>query len=105
MEHPIIKGAEVNALYACSGMRIQYAPWAPADANVKKLTLADGSAIDDDTIYNVAAWAGTIDARYISSTIREFPEAGMNKELMTAAIQKAGTITPAHDGRVTLIWK
>jgi len=28
----------------------------------------------------------------------------MNKDLMTAAIQKAGTISPAHDGRITLIW-
>ena len=105
MEHPIIKGAEVNALYACSGLKIKYAPWASADANVLNLTLADGSAIDDTATYSVAAWAGSIDASYISSTIQEFPEAGMNKDLITAAIQKAGTITPAHDGRVTLVWK
>ncbi len=104
MEHPVFKGEEINALYACSGLKIKYAPWAPADANVLSLTLADGTAIDDNATYTVAAWAGTIDESYISSKVREFPEKGMNKDLVTAAIQKAGTISPAHDGRVTLVW-
>jgi raffinose/stachyose/melibiose transport system substrate-binding protein len=104
MEHPVVKGAEVNALYACSGLKIKYAPWAPADANVLALTLADGSAVNDDATYTVAAWAGSIDKSYISSTIREFPEAGANMDLMTAAIKKAGSVSPARDGRVMLIW-
>lgn len=104
MEHPIIKGAEVNALYACSGLKIKYAPWASADANVLSLTLADGTAIDDSATYTVAVWAGAIDDRYISAKLQEFPDAGMNKDLVTAAIQKAGTISPARDGRVTLVW-
>ena len=104
MEHPIIKGAEVNALYACSGLKVKYAPWASADANVLSLTLADGTAIDDNATYTVAAWAGAIDDRYISAKAREFPDVGMNKDLVTAAIQKAGTISPARDGRVTLVW-
>jgi len=104
MEHPIIKGAEINALYACSGLKIQYAPWAASDANVRSLTLADGTAIDDSAVYTVAAWAGSIDARYITAKAQEFPDVGANKDLMTAAIRKAGTISPAHDGRVTLVW-
>lgn len=104
MEHPVIKGGEVNALYACSGLKVKYAPWASADANVQSLTLADGTAIDDTASYTVAAWAGTIDGSYISSKIQEFPDAGMNRDLVTAAIEEAGTISPAHDGRVTLIW-
>lgn len=104
MEHPVVNGSEVNALYACSGLKVKYAPWASADANVLSLTLADGSAVDDTAAYTVAAWAGTIDGRYISSKVREFPDVGANKDLMTAAIQKAGTISPARDGRVTLVW-
>lgn len=105
MEHPIIKGAEINALYACSGLKIEYAPWAAADDNVRKLTLADGRAIEDTAVYTVAAWAGSVDSSYISGTVQTFPDAGANKDLMTAAIKKAGTISPAHDGRVTLVWK
>ena len=52
----------------------------------------------------VAVWAGAIDGRYISAKLQEFPDVGANKDLMTAAIRKAGTISPAHDGRVTLVW-
>lgn len=104
MEHPVINGSEVDAMYACSGLKMEYAPWADASANVESLKLADGSALDDSRVYTVAAWAGSIDKSYISSTISEYPEAGANKDLMTRAISDAGTIAPAHDGRITLDW-
>ena len=71
---------------------------------MSRLTRADGTAIDDGAVYTVAAWAGSVDARYLSGEEKEFPEAGSCKELMTAAIQKAGTVAPARDGRITLVW-
>jgi len=105
LEHPIINGSEVNALYAVSGLKVTYAPWADADANVVKVTLSDSTEIDDAATYQVTAWAGSIDASYIDSTVKEFPDLGMNKDIMTAAIQKAGTIAPVRDGRIKLVWK
>ncbi|ALU16277.1 ABC transporter substrate-binding protein [Eubacterium limosum] len=104
MEHPIINGAEVNALYAPAGLKMEYAPWADTDANVLSLTLADGSEIDDKATYTVAAWAKSIDDQYISKTLQTYSEVGDNQELMTKAIQSSGTIAPAKDGRVTLNW-
>ncbi len=105
LEHPIINGKEVNAVYAVSGLKVEYAPWADKDSNVKKATLADGSDIADESIYKVAAWAGSIDDSYIKDTFQAYPEAGDNRALMTAAIRKAGTISPAEDGRIRLDWK
>lgn len=84
---------------------MEYAPWADKDSNVKKATLADGSDIADESIYKVAAWAGSIDDSYIKDTFQAYPEAGDNRALMTAAIRKAGTISPAEDGRIRLDWK
>ncbi len=104
IEHPYVNGKETDALYACSGLKIEYAPWADADHNVRALTLADGSAIQEDAVYTVAAWAGSIDERYLTATVQTFPDAGSNKDLMTTAIRKAGTISPARDGRITLDW-
>lgn len=104
MEHPIINGAEVNAMYACSGLKMTYAPWADEDANVLSLTLADGTPIDDAKTYTVAAWAGSLDESCCASVVQEYPELGMNRDIMTAAIQAAGTIAPARDGRITLDW-
>ncbi len=105
MEHPVINGKEVNAMYAPSGLKLTYAPWASTDHNVVNLTLAGGSGIEDDTVYTVAAWAGSIDGGYLSGVVQEYPELGGNQELMTEAIKKAGTITPDWDGRIVLDWE
>lgn len=105
MEHPIINGKEVNAMYAPSGLKLEYAPWAEQDANVISLTLADGGKLEDDAVYTVAAWAGSIDEQYLSGVVQEYDSLGGNPKLMTEAIQKAGTVTPVRDGRVTLDWE
>ena len=104
MEHPMIGGEEINAMYAFSGLRMTYAPWNPQDENVQLLTLENGSAIDDDALYTVAAWATTIDESYIYATLQTFEEVGTNVDLMTAAIQTAGIVSPAKDQRITLKW-
>ncbi|MDD3279771.1 MAG: extracellular solute-binding protein [Lachnospiraceae bacterium] len=104
LEHPIIAGKEENILYAVSGLKVTYAPWADADKNVVSVALADGTKIDDSRTYTVAAWPKAIDQAYIAGTAQTFEDAGKNKDLMAAAIQKAGTIAPAKDGRITLEW-
>lgn len=105
LEHPIINGKEINAMYAPSGLKMEYAPYAPEDANVLEVTLEDGTKINDDEIYTVAAWAGSIDEKYITEVVKEYSELGANRDLMTAAIQSAGEIEPADDGRVVLNWE
>ena len=105
LEHPVINGTQVNVLYAPAGLKLEYAPWADMDENVRSITLADGTALDNDRLYTVAARAGCIDEQYITGLVKEYPEAGSNQEMMTAAIRAAGTISPARDGRVSLIWE
>lgn len=104
MEHPIINGAEVNAMYAFSGLTMEYAPWRNQNENVIRLTLADGSEIEDDNIYTVAAWGTSIDESYITSTLKAHSKYGSNIDLITAAVKKAGTISPPKDDRLTLVW-
>lgn len=104
MEHPIINGAEVDILYAPAGLKVEYAPWADAAENVRSITLADGTELNDASVYTVAARAGCIDECYITSIVQEFPDAGANNEIMAEAIREAGSIRPVKDGRVKLIW-
>lgn len=104
LEHPYINGVESNILYAFSGLKMEYAPWAPEAENVRKLTLADGSPIEDGTTYTVAAWKTGIDERYLSGVVREHPELGDNMQLMQTEISASESIAPAKDGRITLIW-
>lgn len=104
MEHPIINGVEINAMYAFSGLAMEYAPWRDRDENVIKLTLADGSGIEDDKPYTVTAWASSIDESYITSTLNVHSELGSNIDLVTSAVKQAGTVSPARDHRLILRW-
>ena len=74
------------------------------DQNVESLTLSDGTPLDDQKLYTVAAWAGSIDEGYLSGTMRTCEELGNNQELMTFAIQESGEIKPVTDGRLVLNW-
>lgn len=105
LEHPMMYEKEIVELYAVSGLKVEYAPWAAADANVLSVTLADGTPSDDNATYTVAALATTIDARYITETVKQFSEVGTPQEMMTNYITAAGTIAPAKDGRITLNWQ
>ncbi|MDC7291114.1 extracellular solute-binding protein [Blautia schinkii] len=104
MEHPIINGEEANAMYAFSGLAMEYAPWRDKNENVLKLTLADGSEIEDGRVYTVAAWATSIDESYITATLNTHSEIGSNIDLVTSAVKQAGTVSPAKDRRLTLRW-
>lgn len=104
MEHPILNGEEVNAMYAFSGLSMEYAPWRDRTENVIKLTLADGSELVDDQRYTVAAWPTSIDESYLTSTLNVHSEAGSNIDLVTSAVKQAGPISPAKDDRLTLRW-
>ena len=104
MEHPVLDGAEINAMYAFSGLKMEYAPWYPADRNVLSLTLADGNELDNTAVYTVAAWATSIDESYISSTLCTHEEVGTNVDMMTSAIRQAGAVSPPNDHRITLKW-
>lgn len=104
MEHPIINGEEINAMYAFSGLAMEYAPWRDKSENVIKLTLADGSEIVDDKRYAVAAWATSIDESYITATLNTHSEVGSNIDLVSSAVEQAGTVSPPKDQRLALRW-
>lgn len=69
-----------------------------------KLTLEDGSEIEDDKVYTIAVWATSIDESYIASVLKSHSELGSNIDLVTASVKKAGTISPPKDNRITLVW-
>ena len=83
---------------------MEYAPWRAWDKNVIKLTLEDGSEIEDGKRYTVAAWPTSIDESYLTSALNVHSELGSNIDLVTSAVKQAGTISPAKDHRLTLRW-
>ena len=104
MEHPIVNGQEIDALIAASGLALEYAPWNERGSRVIKLTLESGAAIEDEKLYTVAAFAGVIDAQYITETVAVHSELGALADILEPALEKDGTIKPDTERRLKLIW-
>ncbi len=92
-----------DCVYAFSGLTCKVAPWNPQGGRMLAVTLADGTAIDPNALYTVAFWGGTVFDRYITGEAE--PVEGSWTDLMTQKLQSEGTISPADDGRITLVWE
>lgn len=92
----------IRAIFAFSGLKCTVAPWAPHDEMYVSVALADGTAIDPNKLYSVAAWDGTIAPEYITEVTASYE--GTWEELMTEMLAAKGTISPARDGRIKLVW-
>ncbi|NCB33064.1 MAG: hypothetical protein EOM64_04165, partial [Erysipelotrichia bacterium] len=92
-----------NCIYAFSGLKCKVAPWNQQGKRMLSVTLSDGTDIDPEALYTVAFWTDTVFDQYITGE----PEVieGSWTDLMTAKLQSDGTISPADDGRITLVWE
>lgn len=95
-------GQPADCVYAVSGLNCELAPWAPQGERVLSVTLADGTAVDPNGLYTVAFWSGTVFDGYITEITDTYDQSW--SELMTAKLQSDGTIAPAADGRIVLVW-
>lgn len=104
LEHPVINGREQTQFIAASGLNQEYAPWHNSGSRVVKVTLADGTALDDAATYTVAAYAGAIDRRYIGSELQTFEALGNPQKFIEGALRADGTVSPDLKNRVRLDW-
>lgn len=104
IEHPYINGKEVDQFAAVSGLKIKYAPWHSHGNRVLSVTEENGEPLEDTRTYTVAAYAGAIDPRYISDTLKTHEALGSLPELVERAYSKDKIIAPDISRRVTLVW-
>lgn len=102
LNDPVSNEEKVNCAYAFSGLKGKMAPWNDMGGKYISITLADGSAIEADKLYSVAAWEGTVKEEYITEVVELYE--GTFEELMKARLQALGEIAPANDGRLQLVW-
>lgn len=84
--------------YAASGLRIKFAPW--AEKKLVSVTLENGKALDDDTMYNVALWGWPFDFKCQGSVLKVYSDSC--DDILTEAIRRDGTIKPFNDGRFVI---
>ena len=103
LNHPVGNERTADCVYAYSGLRCELAPWRPLGEKYLSVKLADGSPLDPDRLYTVAAWSGTVDPQYVTRVEQRYEDSW--QALMTARLQADGTVKAASDGRVKLEWK
>jgi ABC-type glycerol-3-phosphate transport system substrate-binding protein len=86
--------------YVASGLKIRFAPW--QDDKLVSVTMADGSALAADQTYTVALWGWPFETP-CPGTVEQVYEDSCD-DILTAAVQSAGTIKPDNDGRFTVIY-
>ena len=91
-----------SCIYAFSGLKAKAAPWNKAGSKYLSVTLADGSSIDPTATYTVAFWQGMVREEYVSSVVQSYDKT--YQAVLKDVIKSDGTIKPADDGRLTLIW-
>ena len=89
--------------YVPSGLKMEFAPWAPVDKKIISLTLANGTPLNDAKEYKVALWGWpfTENASCNSCTVYDYK----SEEIMSDYFAKQKTLTPPSDARMTLVWK
>lgn len=102
LNHPGNGEKNSDSVYAFSGLCCTLAPWNELGSKVLSVKLADGTPLEEDKLYSVAFWAGSVADAYITEVLETYE--GTWEELMTAKMQQDGTIAPADDGRFTLVW-
>lgn len=95
--------ADKECLYAFSGLKCKVAPWNKLGEKYLLVALADGSAIEPDKLYTVAAWEGTVRDEFITETLQAYE--GTFEDVLRAKLIAAGEITPPRDGRIELVWE
>ncbi len=91
-----------ESVYAVSGLHCTVAPWHPMGEKVQSVTLPDGTAIEENKIYTVAAWEGTIREDYIQAVEQTYE--GKFIDHLRESILSNSPIAPSYDQRMTLIW-
>lgn len=81
--------------YVASGLKIEVAPW-NADKLVK-VTLADGSPLDDGKTYHVALWGWPFSTDCPGILEKVYNDS--SDAILTEAIRRTGTVSPITDGR------
>lgn len=103
LDKPVGNGKTIDAVYAVSGLKCKVAPWNAPGEKMLSVTLADGKPLEEDTLYTVAIWQGTVYDEFITETLKTYE--GSFEELLTAKLKADGSIKPVDDGRMELIWE
>lgn len=101
LEHALpVENQNAGWFYYFSGLKLTFDPTAEPGQRVKKIALADGSALNPDTVYTVAVMDATVPEDYFQSNEAT---AITIKDLLMETLQQQKNISPSNDKRFRLV--
>ena len=86
--------------YYFSGLKVDINPAAKIGNRIKKVTLADGTKLEDDKSYSIAIMDDSVPKEYM---ITSDNTGVLVKDVLVEAIKNAKTISPSEDGRFNIV--
>lgn len=94
-----VENNQTGWFYYVSGLKLEFDPTADPGRRVKKITLTDGTAIDPARNYTIVVTEGSVPEEYLKDCIKTDI---LSYDIVSQAVESAGTISPAEDGRFIL---
>lgn len=94
-----VENNQTGWFYYFSGLKMEFDPTAEPGNRVKKITASDGSAIDPARNYTIVVTEGSVPEEYLQNCSKTD---SLSYDIVTRAVESAGTISPAKDGRFIL---
>lgn len=94
-----VENNQTGWFYYVSGLKLEFDPTAEPGRRVKKITLADGTAIDPGHNYTIVVTEGSVPEEYLKDCTKTDI---LSYDIVSQAVESAGTISPAEDGRFIL---
>lgn len=102
LEYPN-RGFYADAYWTASGLKITFAPWAGEGKRIVSAVLADGTPIDPEAVYTVAAWNGSVNPELILE-VEEYYDNSVT-DLFRSRVESQGSIKPELDDSFILDWE
>ena len=96
------EGIYSSTYWTASGLKITFAPWAEAGKRVVSVTLPDGTPLDPEAVYTVAAWNGSVDPELILEVEEYYEDSVVG--LFRNRVESQGSIKPELDDFFILDW-
>lgn len=94
-----VENNQTGWFYYFSGLKMEFDPTAEPGNRVKKITVSDGSAIDPARNYTIVVTEESVPEEYLQNCSKTD---SLSYDIVTRAVESAGTISPAKDGRFVL---
>lgn len=94
-----VENNQTGWFYYFSGLKMEFDPTAEPGNRVKKITASDGSAIDPARNYTIVVTEESVPEEYLQNCSKTD---SLSYDIVTRAVESAGTISPAKDGRFVL---